>query len=221
MMRKLRYLVFAILLFSLSACSVFNHGKISQDVLPWKKSGDVLLADDFSNENSGWEIVNNVYELKGYSTNGYLISVNQENSRSLSTTGRSFNNSVSKVSLQKITGARDSQFGLICRYQDKLNFYSFVITADGYAGIVRFLEGEAALLGSDQFIRFEAVNQDDGVNSLTASCIENTLELKVNDKKVIFTEDTSFANGENGLMVETFETKGVTVVFNDLKIVKP
>jgi hypothetical protein len=125
------------------------------------------------------------------------------------------------VSLQKITGARDSQFGLICRYQDKLNFYSFVITADGYAGIVRFLEGEAALLGSDQFIRFEAVNQDDGVNSLTASCIENTLELKVNDKKVIFTEDTSFANGENGLMVETFETKGVTVVFNDLKIVKP
>lgn len=220
-MRKLRYLVFAILLFSLSACSVFNHGKISQDVLPWKKSGDVLLADDFSNENSGWEIVNNVYELKGYSTNGYLISVNQENSRSLSTTGRSFNNSVSKVSLQKITGARDSQFGLICRYQDKLNFYSFVITADGYAGIVRFLEGEAALLGSDQFIRFEAVNQDDGVNSLTASCIENTLELKVNDKKVIFTEDTSFANGENGLMVETFETKGVTVVFNDLKIVKP
>lgn len=221
MMRKLRYLVFAILLFSLSACSVFNHGKISQDVLPWKKSGDVLLADNFTNENSGWEIVNNVYELKGYSTNGYLISVNQENSRSLSTTGRSFNNSVSKVSLQKITGARDSQFGLICRYQDKLNFYSFVITADGYAGIVRFLEGEAALLGSDQFIRFEAVNQDDGVNSLTASCIENTLELKVNDKKVIFTEDTSFANGENGLMVETFETKGVTVVFNDLKIVKP
>lgn len=221
MMRKLRYLVFAILLFSLSACSVFNHGKISQDVLPWKKSGDVLLADDFSNENSGWEIVNNVYELKGYSTNGYLISVNQENSRSLSTTGRSFNNSVSEVSLQKITGARDSQFGLICRYQDKLNFYSFVITADGYAGIVRFLEGEATLLGSDQFIRFEAVNQDDGVNSLTASCIENTLELKVNDKKVIFTEDTSFANGENGLMVETFETKGVTVVFNDLKIVKP
>ena len=114
MMRKLRYLVFAILLFSLSACSVFNHGKISQDVLPWKKSGDVLLADNFSDENSGWEIVNNVYELKGYSTNGYLISVNQENSRSLSTTGRSFNNSVSEVSLQKITGARDSQFGLIC-----------------------------------------------------------------------------------------------------------
>jgi len=221
MMRKLRYLVFAILLFSLSACSVFNHGKISQDVLPWKKSGDVLLADNFSDENSGWEIVNNVYELKGYSTNGYLISVNQENSRSLSTTGRSFNNSVSEVSLQKITGARDSQFGLICRYQDKLNFYAFVITADGYAGIVRFLEGEAALLGSDQFIRFEAVNQDDGVNSLTASCIENTLELKVNDKKVISSEDNSFANGENGLMVETFETKGVTVVFNDLKIVKP
>lgn len=56
----------------LSSCSALKKIQISQDKLPWKSSGDVLVQDDFSDERTGWEIVNNVYELKGYSEEGYF-----------------------------------------------------------------------------------------------------------------------------------------------------
>ena len=116
-MRDIRYLFLLFLALSLSACSSFNKGKISQDVLPWKQSGSILYQDDFSDETTGWEVINNAYELKGYSTDGYMISIKTANSRTISTTGMSFSDSINDVEVQKITGARDAQFGLVCRYQ--------------------------------------------------------------------------------------------------------
>ncbi len=122
---------------------------------------------------------------------------------------------------KKITGARDSQFGLICRYQDKFNFYAFVISSDGYAGIVRLLDGKIELLGSDQYIRVEGISTDDGVNNITASCIGENLRLIVNNETIVSAQDSSFTNGQNGFLVETFEEKNATVVFNKLIILKP
>jgi len=220
-MRNIRYFFLLVLVLCLSACSSFNKGKISQDVLPWNESGNILYQDDFSDEKTGWEVVNNAYELKGYSSNGYMISIKPANSRSVSTTGLSFSDSITDVEVQKITGARDSQFGLICRYQDKFNFYAFVISSDGYAGIVRLLDGEIELLGSDQYIRVEGIATDDGVNNITASCVGENLRLIVNNETIVSAQDSNFINGQNGFLVETFEEKTATVVFNELIILKP
>jgi len=129
-------LALLIIIFTLTGCQAFNKGKISQDLLPGKESGEVLFEDDFSNYSSGWEVVNNAYELKGYSTGGYMISINQPDSRAISTTNLNYTNTEISVATQKITGAQDTQFGIVCRFQDKFNFYAFVISADGYAGIV-------------------------------------------------------------------------------------
>ena len=205
----------------MSACSPFNKGKISQDVLPWKQSGSILYQDDFSDETTGWEVINNAYELKGYSTDGYMISIKTANSRTISTTGMSFSDSINDVEVQKITGARDAQFGLVCRYQDKFNFYAFVISSDGYAGIVRLLNGDIELLGSNQYIRVEGILLDDGINNITASCVDDDLRLIVNGETIVSTQDTSFRNGPNGFLVETFEEKNATVVFKNLIILKP
>ncbi|MGB4321776.1 MAG: hypothetical protein WBJ23_00395, partial [Anaerolineaceae bacterium] len=62
MKRKLLFSFFTIALLMLSSCSALKRIQISQDKLPWKSSGDVLVQDDFSDERTGWEIVNNVYE---------------------------------------------------------------------------------------------------------------------------------------------------------------
>lgn len=63
--RKTTFISLLLLILILSACSVFNDGKVSQDLLPWKESGETLYFDDFKDDTSGWEIVNNAYELKG------------------------------------------------------------------------------------------------------------------------------------------------------------
>jgi len=189
--------------------------------LPGNESGQVLFEDDFTDPSSGWEVINNAYELKGYSSGGYMISVNQTDSRAVSTTNLNYSNVVISVETQKITGARDTQFGLVCRFQDKFNFYAFTVSADGYAGIVRVVDGIAELLGSDQFLRVEGIKMDDGINALLATCENDTLELVVNGETVISANDDTIHNGDAGLFVETFETADAAVVFNDFVIIKP
>jgi len=212
-----------LIIFSLliSGCSTFHKGKISQDLLPGKESGQVLFKDDFTDHSSGWEVINNAYELKGYSSGGYMISVNQTDSRAVSTTNLNYSNVVISVETQKITGARDTQFGLVCRFQDKFNFYAFTVSADGYAGIVRVVDGVAELLGSDQFLRVEGIKMDDGINALTATCENDTLELVVNGEIIVAVDDDTINNGDAGLFVETFETADAAIVFNNFVIIKP
>jgi hypothetical protein len=218
---KKSLIVALILCLLVSGCSAFHNGKISQDLLPGKESGQVLFEDDFTDPSSGWEVINNAYELKGYSSGGYMISVNQTDSRAVSTTNLNYSNVVISVETQKITGARDTQFGLVCRFQDKFNFYAFTVSADGYAGIVRVVDGVAELLGSDQFLRVEGIKMDDGINALVAKCENDTLQLVVNGETVISANDDSINNGDAGLFVETFETADAAIVFNDFVIIKP
>lgn len=218
---KKSLIVALILCLLVSGCSAFHNGKISQDLLPGKESGQVLFEDDFTDPSSGWEVINNAYELKGYSSGGYMISVNQTDSRAVSTTNLNYSNVEISVETQKITGARDTQFGLVCRFQDKFNFYAFTVSADGYAGIVRVVDGVAELLGSDQFLRVEGIKMDDGINALVAKCENDTLQLVVNGETVISANDDSINNGDAGLFVETFETADAAVVFNDFVIIKP
>lgn len=218
--KKLFILLLLITLTS-SGCSAFHDGKISQDLLPGKESGQVLFEDDFTDHASGWEVVNNAYELKGYSTGGYMISVNQRESRAISTTNLNYTNTLISVDTQKITGARDTQFGLVCRFQDKFNFYAFVISADGYAGIMRVVGGVKELIGSSQFFRVEGILMDDGFNELSVSCEDDNFQLDVNGETIVSAQDSTFINGDIGLFVETFETAEAAVVFNDFVIIKP
>jgi F0F1-type ATP synthase alpha subunit len=95
------------------------------------------------------------------------------------------------------------------------------VSADGYAGIVRVVDGVAELLGSDQFLRVEGIKMDDGINALVAKCENDTLQLVVNGETVIFANDDTINNGDAGLYVETFETADAAVVFNDFVIIKP
>jgi len=210
-----------LLICTTSGCSAFHDGKISQDLVPGKESGEVLFEDDFSDHASGWEIVNNAYELKGYSTGGYMIAVNQNASRAISTTNLNYSNTIISVEAQKITGGRDTQFGLVCRFQDKFNFYAFVISADGYAGIVRVVDGVKELLGSNQFFRVEGILMDDGINEVTAYCEADNFTLDVNGETIVTAQDNTINNGDAGLFVETFETAEAAVVFNDFLILKP
>ena len=219
--RKNIGIIFLLLAFSLTACSAFNNGKFSQDLLPGKVSGEVLFEDDFSKSGSGLETISNVYELKAYSSDGYLISVNQADSRAITTTNLNFSNSEISVKAKKILGPSDSQMGLICRYQDKYNFYAFTISSDGYAGIIRIKEGQKELLNSETLIRAENINLADGENQLSALCDGGKLALTINGELILTAEDDSFINGDAGFFVETFDLAKTTVLFNDFVIRKP
>lgn len=210
-----------ICLLALSGCSVIENLQYSQDKLPWKSSGEVLLADDFGDDSSGWEIVNNVYELKGYSDDGYLISINNKGGRSISTSGLQFSDVDIQVETRKLTGSNDSYLGIVCRYQDNQNYYRFFVTPDGYAGIVSVVNGESSTLPSGKMRYNHDVIQDDGSNLLEVSCVGSQLKLIVNDKLAVSAEDDQLEQGDIGIFAETGQDGAGSFIFNHFIATKP
>lgn len=222
-MKKNAFLIILLILtvFVLCGCNVFHDGKICQDKLPWIKSGQVLMVENFDNSKTKWEEVSNAYELKRYSEQGYFVSVIPSNSRTVSTSGKVFSDAKFSVEAQKIIGSKNTNYGLVCRYQDKHNFYGFVVATDGYAGIYLVKNGQTELISGDKFIFTDAINQDDGINMIVASCIEDRLSLSVNAKELITVKDTNFIIGELGVFLETTDEGNASATFNEFIVVKP
>jgi len=77
------------------------------------------------------------------------------------------------------------------------------------------------MLGGEQFIRVENIEQDDGTNNLSAVCRDDQLELIVNGEMIVSAIDSVFGSGDAGLFAETFETGESAVLFNHFTITKP
>ena len=192
----------------------------SFDKLPWLEPGEVIFQDDFSDQSTGWEKVNSPYELKGYSADGYLISVKTPNSRAWSVADLPLTDTEIQVQTQKMSGPEDTNFGLMCRYRNKDNFYSFLISSDGYYGIMKVENGVETLLGSDQFTYSEQINRGDDINQIAVICIGNELSLSVNDHLLQTVKDTSFPTGKVGMIVETRAEGDAAIVFSDFSVIK-
>ncbi len=214
-------LVFVISIVLLNSCATIQKIQFSQDKLPWKSSNDILLEDDFSDDKTGWEIVNNVYELKGYSSEGYLISINNKGGRSISTTGLQFNDAIIQVETHKLTGSNDSYLGIVCRFQDNDNYYRFFVTADGYTGIVKVVDGVSTTLPDGKMIVNHDVLQDDSKNLLEVSCVGNQLKLVVNNRLALSAEDDQLKHGDVGIFAETGQDGAGSFIFTNFIVSKP
>jgi len=192
----------------------------SFDKLTWLEPGEVIFQDDFSDQSTGWEKVNSPYELKGYSADGYLISVKTPNSRAWSVADLPLTDTEIQVQTQKMSGPEDTNFGLMCRYRNKDNFYSFLISSDGYYGIMKVENGVETLLGSDQFTYSEQINIGNATNKIAVICIGNELSLSVNDHLLQTVKDTSFSTGKVGMIVETRAEGDAAIVFSDFSVIK-
>ncbi len=215
------FLICVIILLFLNSCSSLQNLQFSQDKLPWKSAGEVLLQDDFSDDSTGWEIVNNVYELKGYSSEGYLISVNNKGGRSISTTGLQYNDTKIQVETRKLTGSNDSYLGIVCRYQDKQNYYRFFVTPDGYTGIVKVVNGEISTLPNGKMNYNHDVKQNDAANLLEVFCVGSQLSLVVNGKLAVTAEDDQLTKGDTGIFAETGTDGSGSFIFNNFIVTKP
>ncbi len=221
-MKQTRLLLISlVILLFLNSCSSLQNLQFSQDKLPWKDAGQVLFQDDFSDDTTGWEIVNNVYELKGYSSEGYLISVNNKGGRSISTTGLRYNDIKIQVETRKLTGNNESYLGIVCRYQDNQNYYRFFITPDGYTGIVKVVDGESTTLPGGKMNYNHDVKQNDAANLLEVFCMGSQLSLVVNGKLAVSAEDDQLTKGDAGIFAETGLDGAGSFIFNNFIVTKP
>lgn len=136
------------------------------------------------------------------------------------TAGKRFGDAVYEVETVQVEGPLNNGYGMLFRVDDtRDDFYVFEISGDGYVWIGRYRNGgddETTPIIGDWWFESSAINQGLGVvNRLKVDAEGANLIFYVNDQEVGRVTDTSFSQGDVGLMVETMGAGGVRVQFDN------
>ncbi len=208
-----------VLVIVLSACSMES---LDQNASAAVQSGNILFKDDFSDPSSGWETWNEPSgSMVAYQNGGLRIYIAEKQYDFWSRPGKRVSDVRLEVDAIKLGGPDDNDFGLICRYQDRDNFYAFLASSDGYAGILKVKEGKYMVISGSQMTFSESIRKGEAQNQLRADCNGLGLTFYINGQLVVEAMDQDFKTGEIGLIAGTGETAGADLYFDNFKAYKP
>ena len=210
------------LLLSNSTCS-FDSGLLGAGAVTAKPISGVYFQDDFSNQASGWPQVRSDEGITDYENGIYRIFVNLENQDFFGTLDLALQSDVRlEVDAAKVGGSDDNYFGILCRYQDNNNFYQFLISSDGYVGILKVVDGSTQSIDGETLREHPAVNIGNAQNNIRADCIGDTFALYVNDQLISTAKDTTFmSGGKVGVFAGTYDTPGTDIHFDNFIVTLP
>ncbi len=185
-------------------------------------SGGIFYADDFSNPKSGWPAwTDENGSFINYQAGGLRMLANQPQIDLLARPGVKFNNTRIEVDTVKIGGPDNNHFGILCRFQDVKNYYTFLVTSDGYNGIVKVKDGSFSMLTGTTLEYNQAIRQGQNQNHLRADCNNRSLSLWVNNQKSLEANDPDFSSGGIGLTGGSYGAAGVDVYFDNFVVYNP
>ncbi len=182
----------------------------------------LLLNDDFSDPNSGWDRADETDYFSDYYNGAYRITVKTDMSDSWANPDSNVFKDVSiEVDTTKIGGPDDNDFGVICRYQGADQFYYAIISSDGYYGITKVTPASSDLIGATELLPSDAINQGDASNRLRFDCNGDMLTLYVNGQQVDQQTDSEYTSGNVGLIAGTYGTAGTDILFDNFSVYQP
>ena len=189
-------------------------------IIPSYQKEELIFQDSFSTNENNWDVWFENGQSAASIVNGEMILiVEQPNTDIISANSNSYPNIEMNVNAYKKFGSNNNVFGLVCRYLNEDNYYSFLISSDGYYGIAKMFQGNYSLLSSDMMEYTESINKDNAENVLSAVCLGNKLSFSLNDEPLVDVSDNDLRAGKNGLIVGSFEEIGELVVtFDDFSI---
>jgi hypothetical protein len=220
-MKKRFWLLFTSTFFVLAslACNISQISRIFGEYPT--NPGDLLFQDGFSDPSSGWDQVRTQEGLTDYENDRYRILVDSTNADYWSNPGLYFMNVHIEVDAGKISGPDDNNYGVLCRYQDNENFYFLIISSDGYYGIGIVEGGEQKLLHPPQMYQSDFIHTGVSANHIQAFCDGPRLALIVNGEFIGEAYDSTFIDGDIGLIVGSFDMPGVDIWFDNLMVTNP
>lgn len=185
-------------------------------------TGWIFFSDDFSSPPNGWGTVVDTGGAILFEYEGLVLNVLSPNSLVWSVNEARYRDTRVDVDAVLLDGPVNDNFGVICRYVDHQNFYGFLVTHDGYYGIFKLVNGQMVMTSENKNLDFsEAIRQGGVVNHISAECNENILKLTVNDTLLAEVQDSSFSEGQIGLIAGAYANAGVKVLFDNLEVSQP
>ncbi len=187
---------------------------------PTLDAASLLYFEDFSGD-SGWVEQSEEGWSMGQVDSGYSIHVKISHAPIWSIRNQEFSDVRLEVDAARVEGPLDGYYGLVCRHIDGDNYYTLVISSDGFFGIALREDGEK--------LRFLVEGKDEaGIilsgtasNHLRADCVGSTLSLYANGQKLVEVQDSSLESGDTGLLVGTLKDPGLRVLFSNYAIYNP
>jgi hypothetical protein len=203
-----------LLLLLLSACSLLPTAPTAPAAAP------MLYRDDFSNPASGWQPIPQGGGTAGYADGAYRITVSAANTDLWSVPGLALSDVRLEVDAIKVSSDRNNRFGLLCRVQNGVNFYVFLVSSDGYYGIARVLGPQYQLLGADSLLPSDKIPQGTAYLRLRADCVKDRLALYVNGQLIHEARDDQLASGDVGLLAGAYNP-GADIFFDNFTVYPP
>lgn len=195
----------------------------AEPTLILEQPSNILFEDDFSDTSSGWDRYDDTDGNANYMDDGYLIQVFTDNQFFFANPGLTDLPSDVRIEVEatKVNGPDDNSFGIICRYQDVGNFYRFIATSDGYAGIILVQDNNMINLSGENLTPITIALPGNATNKLRVDCIGDILSLFVNGEEVLSVQDPTFSNGDVGLFAGTFDIIGTEILFDNFIVTSP
>jgi len=213
-MTKRLLLLILVMGIAMMACQVPN---LADFILP----GTVLLKDDFSGEDIGWQLTEGEQGKVYYEEGTFRILINESHTQIWSNPGYSFTDVQVDVDTLKVAGADNNLFGLICRYRANEQFYAFVVSSDRYSGVLKYQQGELKLLDGEAMLPTELISTETLANHLRFDCVADSLVAYINGIQIAQVQDGSFTSGDVGLIAGTVAAESVEIAFDDFSVLKP
>ncbi|NJN94603.1 MAG: hypothetical protein HC875_11160 [Anaerolineales bacterium] len=133
-----------------------------------------------------------------------------------SVAGKNFTDAVVEVETYQVAGPDNNNYGLILRYQDDDNFYSFEISGDGYYTFSKSVEGQ--FFSIIPWRESAAINLGQAANLLRVEAVGRDFALYINDELVDAAIDSEFSEGDIGLLAGTYDEAGAHISFDNLRV---
>lgn len=182
---------------------------------------EILFADDFSSDQSGWDRDSTTEGFTDYVNGAYHIKVETDSYFWWGSPYQYFGDVIVEVNAAVVAGEDDNMYGIICKHEDNDNWYALVISGDGYAAIRKRYQGSEELNYITEFEPAPMVNTGRAANKLRAECVGDRLSLYVNGELAIETYDSDISAGDVGLVAGTFDQSLTEVSFDNFLVIEP
>jgi hypothetical protein len=193
---------------------------------PAARADGVILQDDFSDVQSGWDRQAAAEATTDYENGQYLVAVERANYDAWGTPGLDLNDMAIEADARYAGGPENNSFGLICRYtrsNEKSNFYFFFISTDGYYAMGKVVENERTYFNPAKDFEASAAIRTgtSAVNRLAAVCQGDRMSFAVNGQAVGEFTDAELTHGDVGLSAGTFTEAGARIFFDNVLVRQP
>ncbi|MGD0355565.1 MAG: TIR domain-containing protein [Dehalococcoidia bacterium] len=175
------------------------------------------FQDDFSSPSSGWARVSDDIKESDYVNGVFSLTVKKFNARVpiVNHNAGSYKDMLLETDARLVSGPGQNMYGLVFRYRDDDNYYSFMVSGDGGYTLEKRVNGAVTQITKKPLLA--GVKKDNSFNRLEVVCTGDQIELFCNGSHLETATDNSFSQGLVGIIANAV-TPPATAIFDNFKV---